>query len=153
MHSQCEYQAPHHWYIYFLMLKPGFICQVTTLVLSCEFLVHSVSTKLGPFLHHRNHFGQRSKKIAKFSGTNRWTVYALKIEALFKTSSNFVCVLTICKCCLTQVCILMGIHYGVIIGMCCPFLKVLVSCSFSASFQNIFAHFFFKIESIIKEFY
>ena len=113
------------------------------------FLVFLVLTKLGPFWHHMGYFGQRSeKKFSKFSEKSRWTLYALKIEVLVKTSSNFVCLLMIDKRSLRQVWILMSIHYDVIIAVFCPFFELLVSYCFLACSCNIFAHFVFNMESL-----
>ena len=110
---------------------------------NADFLVLLVLAKLDPFWQYRGHFGQRSEnKFSKFSTKSRWTLYALKIKVLVKTSSNFICLLITCKCSLRQVWILMSIHYAVKIAVFCPFYELLVPCSFLACSCNIFAHYF-----------
>ena len=73
------------------------------LVPSCGFFGTFGFDQTRPILAPQWPFGQRlKKKILEIFGKNRWTLYALKIEVLVKTSSNFVAYLR-CKRSLTQI--------------------------------------------------
>ena len=87
------------------------------------------------------------EKISNFLKKSRWTLYALKIEVLVQTPSNFVCVLMIRERSFPQVCNFMSINYDFIIAVFRSFFELLVFCSFSACSCNIFA-LFFNIESL-----
>ena len=112
---------------------------------NADFLVLLVLAKLDPFWQYR---GQRAEnKFSKFSTKSRWTLYDLKIEALVKTSSNFLCILITCKRSLLQVCNLMSIHYDVIIAAFCSFFRTSGLLLFLGMFPHYFCTFFFKTES------